>query len=267
MSPKEAKKLLLRLQPDQIAGLSNEELCELSTAASMDLRKHFMQRRARDKAMNLCTVLFLLDAEIAKRLGGVEFVQAVREDDEEDEADDDHGGRQEMSLHELMSMQEEADDAEDLDDDVPALKRRIKELEARCTGLFRGVIRFTTAGCRTAEQVTKKWLAMIRRVDPEALRDLGMSQTDVARALGERRATTSAREKREFEAPMKRSGARGWRGCGGLRSEENRANCARAQKGNRNRAKGPKAQRDHSKHGVSGIPETLNNKAPQHHDN
>lgn len=241
MNTKEARAMVLKLQPDQIAGLSNMELCELSTAASVDLRKHFQTRRSRDKAMNLCTVLFLLDAELAKRLGRLEFQQTVREEDDEEEQAPEPGSRPEMSLYELMQIQDEAaaDDPEDLDEeDVPALKRRIRELEARCTGLFRGVIRFTTAGCRTAEAVTKKWLALIRRVDPEVLRELGMSQTDVARALGERRATTSAREKREFEAPMKRSGARGWRGCGGLRTEENRANCARAQKGNRNRRGG-----------------------------
>lgn len=253
MNTKEAKALVLKLQPDQIAGLSNVELCELSTAASVDLRKHFQTRRSRDKAMNLCTVLFLLDAEIAKRLGKLEFHQKVCED-EEGEDGLEPGARPEMSLHELMSLQEDAglsDDPDDLDEDVGALRQRIRELEGRCLGLFRGVIRFTTAGCRTAEAVTKKWLALIRRVDPEALRELGMSQTDVARVLGERRATTSAREKREFEAPMKRSGARGWRGSGGLRSEENRANCAKAQKGNCNRRKGREAQQLNG----SGYPE------------
>lgn len=195
-------------------------------------------RRRRDRAFDQLTDLFLVVEALGRRLRLLEWDQRVDTSEDEDEAEPIEL-RREISLHELMSLTSEEDPVELDDDDIPALKRRIRDLEERCVGLFRGVIRYTTAGCSSAEQVTKKWLALIRRVDPDALADIGTSQTAVARVLGERRATTSAREKREFEEPMKRAGARGWRGgAGGLRSEQNRRNCAKAQRGNRNRANG-----------------------------
>jgi hypothetical protein len=126
-----------------------------------------------------------------------------------------------MSLMEVMG---EDDDAHEE-----------RSLQLEC---LRRIIRFTCHGCTSADAVTRKWLALVRRVDPSSLSGIGMSQTAVARALGERRATTSKREMRDFETLVIASGARGWRNAGGTRSESNRRNCAKAQKGNRNRAKG-----------------------------
>lgn len=227
-------------------GMSTDELMDQGHGCLDVLKRCTKTRRRRDKASDTLTDLFLIIEAIGLRLRVLQWDERVETSEDEEDDGELLEPRREVSLHDLMHLADGEDHtAIDDDADVPALKRRIRELEERCTGLFRGVIRFTTAGCSTAEQVTKKWLALIRRVDPEALREIGMSQTDVARALGERRATTSAREIREFEILMKRSGARGWRGgSGGLRSEQNRRNCAKAQKGNRNRAKGHARQLD-----------------------
>jgi len=221
-------------------GASTEELLRTARTCLDGLERSVKTRRRMDKASDLLTDLFIVIEHVGRRLRLIEWDERVAAEDDDEDASE---PRREVSLHELMIMGEEVDDAP-LDDDVPALHSRIRELEDRCTGMFRGVIRYTTRGCSTAEQVTKKWLALIRRVAPDSLQDLGTSQTAVARTLGERRATTSAREKREFELPMRLCGARGYRGgAGGLRSEQNRENCAKAQRGNSNRAKGHAAGR------------------------
>jgi len=217
-------------------GASTLELLATARACLDGLERSVKTRRRSDKASDHLTELFLAVEHVGRRLRLIEWNESVVTEDEEDE-DQAFESRREVSLHELMSMSDDVEDDAELGDDVTVLRRRIQELECRCTDMFKAVIRYTTRGCTTAEQVRNKWLALVRRVDPEALRDIGMTQTAVARALGERRATTSAREKREFEAPLKLNGSRGYLG-GGLRSEQNRKNCAKAQRGNRNRATG-----------------------------
>ena len=215
-------------------------------------------RRRRDRASDMITDLFLIIDAIAKRSGALEWNERVSAPDDEED-DQEHEPRIEVSLSEALSLaarHEEFDDHEGEYNDLAEANSRIRELQARLLDSFRSFIRYTTVGCKSAEEVTKKWLAVVRRVDPHSLRDIGMSQTAVARALGERRATTSAREQREFEVPMKRSGARGYHGTGGLRSQGNRDNCARAQRGNRNRATGHARQVSDEASGDPGIKAT-----------
>lgn len=200
-------------------GASTEELFEKTEALLQTMKQAMKTRRGRDRACTALTDMFLAVNALGVRLGAVEFVERAPSMEDEDELPDRVEIRREVALTELLSE-------EDGDDHALKLEH------------FRSIIRYTCHGCGTADAVTRKWLALVRRVDPESLREIGMSQTAVARALGERRATTSKREMREFEAPVAASGARGWRNAGGARSESNRRNCAKAQKGNRNRAKG-----------------------------
>lgn len=223
-------------------GMSTAELLRNGVTLFDVLERCARTRRRQDRASDTLTDLFLIVEALGQRLRVLEWNESVAVPDDE-ESDHEPEQRRDISLHELMTLTDEEDDVALDDDDVTALRQRVRELEAQRGQWFRGIIAYTTAGCSTAEQITKKWMALIRRVCPEMLELIGTSQTAVARALGERRATTSAREKREFEAPMKRAGARGWRGgTGGLRTEQNRANCSKAQRGNRNRAKGHAAQ-------------------------
>ena len=206
------------------ASLSTAELFPHAATLLRQIEQSLKTRRGKDRACTALTDLFLAVNAIGQRMGKVEFVERPPSIEDEDEHQDSAAPRRaEMSLMEVMG--------EDEDDD--AHEERALQLEC-----LRRIIRFTCHGCSSADAVTRKWLALVRRVDPSSLSGIGMSQTAVARALGERRATTSKREMREFEAPVIASGARGWRNAGGARSESNRRNCAKAQKGNRNRAKG-----------------------------
>ena len=200
-------------------GASTEELFEKMDALLQTMKQAMKTRRGRDRACTALTDMFLAVNALGVRLGAVEFVERAPSMEDEDELPDRVEIRREVALTELLGEEDEEDHALKLEH-------------------FRRIIRYTCHGCDTADAVTRKWLAFVRRVDPESLREIGMSQTAVARALGERRATTSKREMREFEVPVAASGARGWRNAGGARSESNRRNCAKAQKGNRNRAKG-----------------------------
>ncbi|MDP1587734.1 MAG: hypothetical protein Q8M07_08335 [Prosthecobacter sp.] len=202
------------------AGLSTAELFPHAATLLRQIEQSLKTRRGKDRACMALTDLFLAINAIGQRMGEVEFVERPPSIEDEDEGSS-APRRAEMSLMEVMG---EDDDAHE---------ERALQLEC-----LRRIIRFTCHGCNSADAVTRKWLALVRRVDPSSLSGIGLSQTAVARALGERRATTSKREMREFEAPVIASGARGWRNAGGARSEANRRNCAKAQKGNRNRAKG-----------------------------
>jgi len=204
---------------EEIAGMSNEELCEASAMTSGLILRHFRVRRGKTQAMDRCTQLFLLDSEISRRLGAMEFVQVVTVEEEEDDRE---AEPREMSMTEMLAMTETNEDDE-------AWGEHELRLDA-----MRRIMQFLCHGCTSAEAVTRKLLALVRRVSPEMLAEIGTSQTAVARALGERRATTSKREQREFEAPMKRAGARGVLGAG-TRGEGNREACRRAQMGNGNR--------------------------------
>ena len=225
----------------QVETLSTDELLLEGAKLFKALERCMKAGRRRDRASDMTTDLFLIVESLAKRLGTLEWNERVQSvDDEEDEQE--HEPRVEVSLSEVLSLTAHAERYDGPEyEDLGEANKRIRELEAELAGkpleIMCGIIRYTTIGCKSAEAVIKKWLALVRRVDPGTLRDIGMGQTDVARALGERRATTSKREQREFEAPMKAIGARGWHGTGGLRTQDNRDNCAKAQKGNRNRAR------------------------------
>lgn len=205
---------------EEIEGMSNEELCEASAMTSGLILRHFRFRRGKTQAMDRCTQLFLLDSEISRRLGAMEFVQVVTVDEDEDDREAEP--RREMGVNELMGVA-------GTDDDEEAWEEHETRLDA-----LRRITQYLCHGCTSAEAVTRKVLALVRRVSPELLAEIGTSQTAVARALGERRATTSKREQREYEAPMKRAGARGVLGAG-TRGEGNREACRRAQMGNGNR--------------------------------
>ena len=210
-------------------GASTEELIEAVRERLRVMERCAQTRRNRQQGTDALTDLFLCIEGLGRRLGLIEWDESVSAGDE-DEDDLSLEPRREMSLHELMGTHAEEEEEEDEEAEL--------QLEH-----FRRIIRFTCRGCTSAEMVTKKWLALIRRVDPDSLQDIGMGQIDVARALGERRATTSKREQREFEGPMKASGARGWRNAGGARTKTNRNNCAKAQRGNRNRTKNQESRK------------------------
>ena len=82
----------------------------------------------------------------------------------------------------------------------------------------------------------KNFLALVRRIRPEAME--GISQTDLAAILGERKATTQIREKKRVEQVAKRMGVKGFHFLGGTKSEETRQKSAAAARGNTNRRDG-----------------------------
>lgn len=87
----------------------------------------------------------------------------------------------------------------------------------------------------------KNFLAMVRRVKPEALE--GITQTDLALILDEKKATTSAREISRVEKVAKRMGVKGFHFLGGTKPEETRRRSAAAARGNTNRRDGTRRKR------------------------
>lgn len=211
---------------------STDELMNEAERKLSELRRCLKSRRQRDRACRALTDLHVSIEHVAKRLGDVEFAEAPvsRDDDEEPPFERADG----MSMAELFAESaDEAAVAEDLD---------MTPEELRLTH-FRAFIDFLALGCDSMEDVTKRAVAIIRRVRPDALRALGVSQADMARMFGEQRATTSAREKRVVEGPLKASGARGYLVAGGARGGQHRGRCAEAQKGNSNRRTGEARRR------------------------
>lgn len=87
----------------------------------------------------------------------------------------------------------------------------------------------------------KNFLAMVRRIKPGALE--GITQTDLALILGERKATTSAREITRVERVAKRMGVQGFHFLGGTKPEATRKRSAEAARGNTNRRDGTRKKR------------------------
>jgi hypothetical protein len=87
----------------------------------------------------------------------------------------------------------------------------------------------------------KNFLAMVRRIKPSALE--GITQTDLALILDEKKATTSAREIVRVELVAKRMGVKGFHFLGGTKPEETRQRSARAARGNTNRRDGSRKKR------------------------
>lgn len=216
-------------------GLSTQELFDQGEEQWRRLRALVNSRRQRERALELVTDLFLTVENLSRRVGAMTYIERpVMVDDE----DDDRSLEDRVSMAELMNVA--ADDDDDLagidSDDIESLRRRVSELSQRRLDHFRVFLAYFTSGCRQEHEVTKKLLACIRRVAPELLEKFGLSMADVARKLGETRAATSAREKR-LERTLRAAGARGVV-TAGARGQATSAACARAARGNSNRAGG-----------------------------
>lgn len=96
---------------------------------------------------------------------------------------------------------------------------------------------------RVLSDFPKVAAAVLRRVTPDFLTELGESQAAISRKYDEQRATVSAREMRVVEEPMIAAGANGYHLLGGTKSDAHREACARAQRGNTNRTDGEARKR------------------------
>lgn len=90
-------------------------------------------------------------------------------------------------------------------------------------------------------QAFRNLLAATRRANPELLG--GISGTALAAILGETRAATQAREKRQVEALLKRWDVLGFHLLGDCKGEATRAKLSAAQRGNTNRRDGAARKR------------------------
>lgn len=232
-------------------GLSTDELFSQAFTQLRALKNRVMGRRQRDKAMELITELFLSVENISRHVGAISFSERpVNVEDEEDDAFEER-----VSMSELFAGEGREDqhpqhaDFEVLESgDVVALKACIvalldenAELRKSRLDYFRVFLAYFTKGCKHEMDVTRKVLACVRRVMPKLLDRFGLSQADVGRKLGERRATTSARERRVVKIPLLEAGAKGVLG-NGARGEATSAACAKAARGNRNRANAKKRE-------------------------
>lgn len=217
------------------------------------LRNRVETRRGREQAMELGTELFLTINAIVSRVAGITFTEApvAVEDDEEGE---DNDGR--VSMAELMGhgAEEHAGDEVEGIDDVEVLRQMVRDLQGTRLDYFRLLLAYFAQGCRHEVEVTKRIVAVVRRLSPHLLQQFGLSQADVARRFAETRAAVSVREKVRVERPLKEAGSRGIL-SNGARSEATSRACARAARGNQNRrAKG--------RRGSAGV--TPENSQPNH---
>lgn len=106
---------------------------------------------------------------------------------------------------------------------------RMQALKALLEYVFQG-------GAANMGAAFKNLLAMVRRIKPEVLE--GITQTDLALILGERKATTSAREIARVEKVARALGVKGFHFLGGTKPEATRRRSAEAAKGNTNRRDG-----------------------------
>lgn len=114
---------------------------------------------------------------------------------------------------------------------------------ARLTTL-RTMLRYLWEGGLNPWQALKKLLAVTRRVASHLIG--AASQTEVAFLLGETKAATSAREKRQVEELMIRWGANGYHERG-TKSDEARAVYRQLRMGNKSRSKGERRKRQRGK--------------------
>lgn len=216
-----------------VDGLSTEELFAQGYAQMRKLKNLAASRRGREKALDLTTDLFLTVDAISRHIGSISFTQrpVIVEEDDDDMLDE------RVSMTELFTHGDTSgeDDVEDMED-VEELRRRVSELQMSRLDYFRVFLQYFTEGCKHEADVTRKVLACVRRVSPGMLAKFGLSQADVSRKLGEKRATVSAREKRVVETTLRAAGARGVL-SNGARGAATSAACARAARGNTNRRK------------------------------
>lgn len=226
-----------------LSGKATGELLGEAEALLGRLRKLVEGRRNKDAAFVAVTDSYLIFQAIGERLQDMEFASGPVNIEEEDEmperadaaaladlfATPDHETASRVEFLQRGMCEVCAGHAEELQGELHDL--RVYD--------FRTVLDLMVRGARNVEEVTKRVLSIVRRVNPQLLREhFGLSQADVSRRLGERRATTQAREKRVVEEPLRKSGARGYKLAGGVRTEAHRDKCAQSQKGNGNRKAG-----------------------------
>lgn len=95
---------------------------------------------------------------------------------------------------------------------------------------------------KTLDQFVRNGAAWLRRTKPQEIEGLGRTQTALAAKLGQTRAAQSAREIVKVEGPQKAAGMKGYHG-GGTKTPSHRRKCARAQRGNTNRADGERRKK------------------------
>lgn len=217
-------------------GKTTKELFAEAGSLLTKLERLMLARKQRDQACTTLTDVSVLLEALARRLQRVEFTAGpvVHEDEDPQEQ---AGSVEPLALADLIDSP--ADDLEEAE--AAEQGQSVRELRLR---YFRQFLDYQVAGCRSVEDVMRKTLAFARRFRPEALREFGLSMSEVGRRLGESRAKVHAREKRLVETPLKRAGARGYHGLGGQRSEQHREKCRAAQKGNTNRRRGEKRKRE-----------------------
>lgn len=231
------------------AGKTTGELLDAAEALLARLRKLVEGRRNKDAAFVTLTDSYLMFQAVGERLQGMEFgsgpIKLEEEEEEFERADPaaladlfappDEDTRQRMKYLQRGMCEECAARAEELQGDLHDLVVRD----------FNTSLDIMVRGARNVEEVTKRVLAVVRRVNPGLLKKhFGLSQADISRRLGETRATTQAREKRVVEEPLKKAGANGFKLAGGARSEAHRSKCAKAQKGNTSRREGELRKRN-----------------------
>lgn len=226
-------------------GLSTDELLDEGYHQWRTLRNLVKTRRRRERSLEMVTDMYHLLEKLAGRLAKMSWQEGrvATDDDEGDGLGDIEALPDERVPMAVLFLDETgggealaADAGDMLDKDPEDLLQMIRTLKKNRLEYFQLFLAYLCQGCRQEAEVVRKLLALVRRVSPQLLVSFGLSQADVARKLGEVRATTSAREKRHVEKPLKAAGMRGVLGAG-TRGEETRRRCAEAQKGNQNRRK------------------------------
>ncbi len=211
--------------------MSAVELLDHLYAELRKLKNMVKTRRRRERAMELVTEMFLIFDAIAKRVGGMSFSEGLVAVEDEDEQADDRGVP-------MVALFTGADDANDFDEDeianVEELKQTIRALKLSRLEYYRLFIAYLCKGCRQEIDVSKRVVAIIRRVRPDLLEQFGITQPAVGRKFAQTRAAVSTREKALVEKPLRASGAKGFL-SNGARGEATSRACARAAKGNHNR--------------------------------
>lgn len=211
--------------------MSAVELLDHLYAELRKLKNLVKTRRSRMRALELVTEIFMIFDAVSKRVAGMTFSEGpVAVEDEEEQAEE-----KGMPMAELFTGDDEHASLDtDLVVDVEELRQIIRGLQRSRLDYFRLFLAYFCQGCRQEIDVTKRVLAVVRRVNPALLQQFGLSQPAVGRKLGETRAAVSAREKTHVERPLKAAGAKGIL-SNGARGQATSAACARAARGNQNR--------------------------------
>jgi len=213
--------------------MSAVELLDHLYAELRKLKNLVRTRRRRERALDLVTESFLIFDAISKRVAGMSFAEgAVAVEDEDDEKEDDRG----VPMAALFSGEDDTVDIMDAEAhaDVEELKQTIRSLQLSRLEYYRLFLAYLCKDCRQEIDVTKRVVAITRRVSPHLLEQFGITQPAVGRKFGQTRAAVSTREKAVVEKALKASGARGIL-SNGARGEATSRACARAATGNQNR--------------------------------